>query len=85
MARKSSKQKPVSVRYWFFAIFLTWIPLINLVAVPLLALFGKDQSKENYYRGVDSAQHPLSVQPAASSAAAAAAKRLPNPYFSASS
>ncbi|MFP6866311.1 MAG: hypothetical protein VCA35_10260 [Roseibacillus sp.] len=49
MARKGSKQKPVLVRYWFFAIFLTWIPLINLVAVPLLVLFGKDQSKKNYY------------------------------------
>ncbi|MFP6876982.1 MAG: hypothetical protein VCA37_09155 [Roseibacillus sp.] len=40
------------MRYWFFAIFLTWIPLINLVAVPLLALFGKDQSKKNYYRAL---------------------------------
>ncbi len=46
MARKGNKQKPVSVRYWFFAIFLTWILLINLVAVPLLVLFGKDQSKK---------------------------------------
>lgn len=52
MARKPNKTEPVSVRYWFFALLLITIPLVNLVAVPLLALAGRDQSKKNFYRAI---------------------------------
>ena len=52
MARKPEKPPPVPVRYWFFALLLIAIPLINLIAVPILALVGRDQSKKNFYRAI---------------------------------
>lgn len=50
MAPKSGQPQDISVGYWFFALFIIAIPLINLIAVPVLALVGKDQTKKNFYR-----------------------------------
>lgn len=48
--KKRSANEPVSVGYWFFAIFISALPLINLVVVPCLAIFGKDETKKNFFR-----------------------------------
>jgi hypothetical protein len=40
------------VRYWFFALLLIAIPLINIIAVPMLAFVGRDQTKKNFYRAL---------------------------------
>lgn len=42
----------VSVGYWMMAIFVACFPLVNLVAVPILAFFGGNASKKNFYRAL---------------------------------
>lgn len=34
------------------ALLLTALPVINLVAIPLLAFTGSNQTKKNYYRAI---------------------------------
>jgi Na+/melibiose symporter-like transporter len=50
MSRNHAKEEVISARYWFFALLLLALPLVNLIAVPVMALFGKNQSKKNFFR-----------------------------------
>ena len=52
MNRKQPKEDVISSRYWFFALFLAAIPLVNLIAIPGMAFFGKSQSKKNFFRAI---------------------------------
>jgi uncharacterized membrane-anchored protein YitT (DUF2179 family) len=52
-SRDSSKDTSViSVAYWMFAIFIALFPLLNLIAVPVLACAGSNQTKKNFFRAI---------------------------------
>ncbi|MDR0352807.1 MAG: hypothetical protein LBI02_05510 [Opitutaceae bacterium] len=42
----------VSIGYWMMALLISWIPLVNLVAVPILAFCAGDRTKRNFYRAL---------------------------------
>ena len=35
-----------------FALFITWFPLLNLIAVPILAITSRNPSKKNFYKAL---------------------------------
>ena len=51
-AQESSESDYVSVWFWMFAQFLLMLPLINLVAVPVLAFVGENRSRKNFFRAL---------------------------------
>ena len=42
----------VSVWFWMFAQFLLMLPLVNLIAVPVLAFVGENRSRKNFFRAL---------------------------------
>jgi len=38
--------------FWMFAQFLLMLPLINLVAIPVLAFVGGNRSRKNFFRAL---------------------------------
>lgn len=52
MAAKTNHTEPVSTGYWMFAVFITALPLVNLIAIPVLAFAGSNSTKKNYYRAI---------------------------------
>jgi len=49
MSRKNQIDR-IGVGYWMFALVVTWLPLVNLIAIPLLAIFSSHPSKRNFYK-----------------------------------
>ncbi|MGB0991116.1 MAG: hypothetical protein ACPG32_01445 [Akkermansiaceae bacterium] len=50
MAKKqTSDANIVSMGYWMF---IACFPLLNLVAIPILALVSKNPSKKNFYKAI---------------------------------
>ncbi len=51
MTRKPP-DKEVSVLYWMLAMFVTSLPVINLIVVPIMAFKSSTPTKRNYYRAI---------------------------------
>ncbi|MFT3780494.1 MAG: hypothetical protein QM790_00670 [Nibricoccus sp.] len=51
-SRESGPDDYVSMWFWMFAQFLLMLPLINLVAVPILAFVGQNRSRKNFFRAL---------------------------------
>ena len=49
MAKKKIDET-VSMGYWMLALIITWLPLLNLVVVPVLAMVSRNPSKKNFYK-----------------------------------
>jgi len=46
----SSGSSEISVKYWIFAIIISVLPLVNLILLPLFAIFSRNPSKKNFYK-----------------------------------
>ena len=42
----------ISTGYWMFALFIILFPVLNLIAVPVLAIVSKNPSKRNFYKAL---------------------------------
>ena len=49
---KNTTNSDVSTGYWMLAHFVTFMPIINLIFVPILAFTAGNATKRNYYRAV---------------------------------
>jgi low temperature requirement protein LtrA len=49
---KTSNDNHVSTAFWMFAIFVMWIPLVNIVMVILWAFAGENESRKNYFKAI---------------------------------
>jgi len=47
-----SDQDYVSIWFWMFAQFLLLLPLVNFIAIPLLAFVGENRSRKNFFRAM---------------------------------
>lgn len=49
---KSSDRNHVSTAFWMFAIFILWIPVVNVIMVVLWAFTGQNESRQNYFKAL---------------------------------
>ncbi|MBD5781350.1 hypothetical protein IEN85_17750 [Pelagicoccus sp. NFK12] len=55
MARKTNtanSSSHSSTLFWLFAIFITWIPIVNVVMVLYWAFAGDNPTRKNYFRAI---------------------------------
>jgi len=50
---KKEQNTTVSVGYWMFALLISWLPLINLICVPCLAVIGRNETKKKLLQSDD--------------------------------